>query len=256
MKESTVSSDVTQNTVEPITIGFGSYLSTEKVTRFFLWAIATLVALSLLGNIATYFLPDFPMRDFFADEFALNEEQNFPTLYSSLALCFCALLTFAIARFKSSVSDRYTLYWRALSGIFLYLSVDELISIHEAFSKPMHNLGINGVLHNAWVVPGFVVLGVFFMTFFKFFLHLPNFMKRAIILSIFLFVGGAFIVEIVGGYYKFLNGENNLGYDLITTLEEGMEMLGVVVFIKALLSYIKKSGISQVHVDLNLARKL
>lgn len=196
------------------------------------------------------------MRDFFADEFALNQEQNFPTLYSSLALCFCSILTWIISRFKLSVSDRYTIYWNALSAIFLYLSVDELLSIHEAFSKPMHNLGINGILHNAWVVPGFVVLGIFLFSFSKFFFHLPTFLKKAIIFSLLLFVGGAFIVEIIGGYYKFVNGENNLGYDIITTFEESMEMLGVVVFINGLLSYIKKSGITHVNLDLNMIQKM
>lgn len=45
-------------------------------------------------------------------------------------------------------------------------------------------------------------------------------------------------MEMVGGAYAHLNGQQNLTYALLATLEEMMEMSGLVVFIYGLLRYI------------------
>jgi len=236
-------------------LSFKSSISAWKVTRFLLYVVGVLVILSILGHGALYLLPDFPLRDFLAGKFALNEEQTFPTLYSSVALFFCAVLFWIIAQHKAQLKDKYTLSWKALSGIFTYLAVDELLSIHEHFSKPMHQLGVDGILHNAWVIPGIIVIGIFCVIFYKFFIHLPRYMQRLMLLAISTFIGGAIIVEVVGGYYKYLYGEQNFGYALITTIEESMEMVGVIILIHALLLYIDKIGINAVNVKLNVVHK-
>ena len=44
-------------------------------------------------------------------------------------------------------------------------------------------------------------------------------------------------MELVGGYYSDFYGEQNMAYALIVSIEEFLEMMGVVVFIYALLSY-------------------
>jgi hypothetical protein len=51
-------------------------------------------------------------------------------------------------------------------------------------------------------------------------------------------VGGALGMELVGGKYVSLYGAQNLGFAMITTVEEVGEMLGIVIFIYALMSYI------------------
>jgi hypothetical protein len=53
-----------------------------------------------------------------------------------------------------------------------------------------------------------------------------------------LFVGGALGVEAVSGKHASLHGEQNLTYHLIITIEELLEMAGLVVFVYALLDYI------------------
>jgi hypothetical protein len=236
-------------------LSFQSSISAWQVTRFLLYIVGILVLLSILGHGALYLLPDFPLRDFLAGKFALNEEQTFPTLYSSIALFFGAVLFWTIAQHKAQLKDKYTLSWKALSGIFTYLAIDELLSIHEHFSKPMHKLGIDGILHNAWVIPGIIVVGIFCVIFYRFFRHLPRYMQRLMLLAISIFIGGAIIVEVVGGYYKYLYGEQNLGYALITTIEESMEMIGVVILIHALLLYIDQMGINAINVKFNVIRK-
>ena len=53
-----------------------------------------------------------------------------------------------------------------------------------------------------------------------------------------LFIGGAIGIELVGGRYVELHGRENVTYSMIATLEESLEMAGVIVFIYALLKYI------------------
>lgn len=226
-----------------------------KITRYLLIIVAILTSLSLLGHFSLYLLPDFPMKSLFAKKFALNEEQNFPTLYSSLALFFSSVLFGIITYIKTQTKNYYRFYWMGLSFIFAFLSVDELLTLHEHLSKPMHKLGVNGILHNAWVVPGFVAVAIFSMIFYQFFLHLPRYMKRLFITAILIYLGGAMFVEVLNGSYKFVHGENNLGYALFTTIEEVMEMLGVVVLIHSLLLYIAKLDLHQIKLDLNFVEK-
>ncbi|MBE9042510.1 hypothetical protein IQ235_17200 [Oscillatoriales cyanobacterium LEGE 11467] len=119
----------------------------------------------------------------------------------------------------------------------------------------MHRLGINGVFHNAWVVPGFIVLSIFLLSFYKFFRHLPQSTQYLTALSTVLAVGGAFGVELINGYYKYLHGEDNFGYIALSTLEEMMEMLGIVLFIYALLAYLPQMGINRIKFAFNVDRK-
>ena len=46
-------------------------------------------------------------------------------------------------------------------------------------------------------------------------------------------------MEMVGGYQVYVAGEDSIPYQIIVSVEELLEMLGIVVFIHALTSYIK-----------------
>ena len=52
-----------------------------------------------------------------------------------------------------------------------------------------------------------------------------------------LFIGGAIGVELVGGRHVELHGRQNWTYSMIVTVEESLEMAGLIVFIWALLDY-------------------
>jgi hypothetical protein len=227
-------------------------ISAKKTTRFLLYTVAILVALSSLSQAAVYFLPDFILRDLIARKLTVSGEQNFPALYSSIALFFCSVLFFIIFKFKSRLKDKYTLSWKALSFIFVYLSLDELLSFHENLTTPFRQLGFGGILNYAWVVPGIVAVGIFCLVFYRFFQHLPQYMKRLMLFAFFVFLGGAIVTEIIGGYYEYLYGRENLGYFLIATIEESMEMLGIVILIHALLTYIKQLGIDAFKIDFHM----
>ncbi|MEG4530881.1 hypothetical protein [Microcoleus sp. D2_18a_D3] len=190
--------------------------------------------------MSLYFLPDYPSRDFLAMAFNVDGEGNIPAIYSSLALLFSSLLLGAIAHVKNLDSDRYKQHWKILSFIFLYLSLDEAGQLHEKFIDPMRSLlKATGVLYFTWIVPIGFLVAIFLFSYSKFLFHLPVSTKKLFVAATALYIGGAMGMEMPGGYLASTTGAENVSYVIVTTIEESLEMLGIVVFIHALISYIK-----------------
>ena len=85
---------------------------------------------------------------------------------------------------------------------------------------------------------GFLV-AIFLLSYTKFLFHLPVSTKKLFIAAAALYIGGAMGVEMLGGYVASTTGQKNVSYVIVITIEESLEMLGIVVFIHALISYIK-----------------
>ena len=215
-------------------------LAPGAVTQFLLRVVVCLVVLFVLTQMTVYFLPDYVGRDFFADKFGLDYEGNIPTFYSFLALLFSSVLLGAIAYVKNLDSDRYKNHWKILSFIFLYLSLDEIGQLHEDLIDPMQKLlKATGFLYFAWIVPFAFLVAIFLFSYSKFLLHLPVSTKKMFVAACALYIGGAMGMEIPGGYLASTTGMQTVPYLIVITLEESLEMLGIVVFIHALMSYIK-----------------
>jgi hypothetical protein len=216
-------------------------LAPATVTQFLLRVVACLVLISFLSQMTVYFLPDYPSRDYLTRAFCVDCEQNIPTVYSVLALLFSSLLLGAIAHAKNLDSCRYKNHWKVLSFIFLYLSLDEGAQFHEQLIYPMRSLlNATGFLYYTWVVPlGFLVV-IFLLSYTPFLFHLPVATRKLFVLASVLYIGGALGMELIGGYQAERWGtSNNLPYLITATVEESLEMLGIVIFIHALMSYIK-----------------
>jgi hypothetical protein len=95
--------------------------------------------------------------------------------------------------------------------------------------------GTGGPFHYAWSVLGVVFVLAFALVYLPFVLRLESSTRRLFIVSGGLYVGGALGMELVQGWHDGLYGINGTTA-LITTVEEVLEMLGIVVFIYALLS--------------------
>ncbi|WP_445173010.1 hypothetical protein [Microcoleus sp.] len=215
-------------------------LAPGAVTQFLLRVVVCLVVLFVLTQMTVYFLPDYVGRDFFADKFGLDYEGNIPTFYSFLALLFSSVLLGAIAHVKNLDSDRYKNHWKILSFIFLYLSLDEIGQLHEDLIDPMQKLlKATGFLYFAWIVPFGFLVAIFLFSYSKFLFHLPVSTKKMFVAACALYIGGAMGMEIPGGYLASTTGMQSVPYLIVITIEESLEMLGIVVFIHALMSYIK-----------------
>lgn len=213
-------------------------LSTAKIVRFLFFVVLSLILFSIWLQFSLYFLPDYPLRDISISLFDIDQERNIPVLYSVTALGFCACLLFIIAYKKKLSNDRYLNHWRALGIIFVYIAIDEAISLHERWGQPIKDrFNTSGFLYYAWVIPASILVVVFLMAFLKFIIDLPAQTKRLFLTAGTLFVGGAIGMELIGGFVVDNYGENNFIYDLCASMEEMLEMLGIVIFIGALLSY-------------------
>jgi len=135
--------------------------------------------------------------------------------------------------------DSSYLPWLGLAIIFLFLSIDETASFHERLITPVReSLNTSGLLYYAWVIPYGIALTVFVIAYLKFLMSLPKNIMILFVVSGATFVSGALGFELVGGRYVEIHGSSNLLYSFFYTCEEFLEMLGIVIFIYTLLTYI------------------
>ena len=173
----------------------------------------------------------------------LDNERNIPTLYSSLILALasvCCGVAAAMVR-KNQMAD--VSRWVVLAAGFLYLAFDESLSLHERLSAPLQRLigtRMFGFHHDYWTlaaIAGLVVLGLFYLGFLR---RLPGRTRWLFLLAGAVYIGGAVVVEYFSGEYADVYGEK-LGYNMVATLEESMEMGGVILFIYAVLDYLART---------------
>ncbi|MGK7876037.1 MAG: hypothetical protein AB4426_22875 [Xenococcaceae cyanobacterium] len=210
-------------------------ISPRTLTKRLTIVVLVLTAISIAIQIGKYV---FNYRSDWTTLFNLDREMNLPTWYTALMLAFCALLLRAIAVGKETQRDRYYRHWKILSIIFWLLAIDEVLTIHEILIIPDLSRALPWIFYSVWVIPGIIAVLVFVRHYWKFTAHLPKRSRYHFILAAMLYVGGALGMEMVGGYYTGLEGQQHLTYALIATLEEVMEMMGVIFFIYGLLFYI------------------
>ena len=129
----------------------------------------------------------------------------------------------------------------ALSLIFVYLSLDEISDLHglwRQFTLPdSYRLPGTTDPNYAWVVPGLVLVVALAITFRRFVLELPARTQRLVVLAGAIYIGGAIGAELVGGLI--VNATwNNTAFLIVSALEEVGEMLGIALFIYALLLHL------------------
>ncbi len=220
--------------------GYCLTLSPERIVRFLLLVVLGLALVSLAGQYYRYFLSEGGRHMTIVRFFDLDSEANLPTWYSSVALLFSSFLLAIIAWAKRGGGDRYALHWAAMALLFLGLSLDEASGIHEMPIEQLRAaLHAKSIFYFTWVIPGAGFVGFFLLAYLRFLAHLPPSTRWLFLLSGAIFVGGAIGVEMISGYYSYYYGEATWGNALITTVEEVLEMLGIVLFIYALLQYIK-----------------
>ncbi|MGV8893577.1 MAG: hypothetical protein ACOH2K_11685 [Burkholderiaceae bacterium] len=173
--------------------------------------------------------------------FNVDTELNLPTFFSMFILVFAALLLAVIAMLEKKRMATYAFHWAVLAFGFLFMAMDETASLHEMLVEPTRKLlGDDnlGAFYFAWVVPGIVIVLVLALYFLKFLLHLPAKTRFIFLMAAIIYLGGAIGLELIGGRYAELHGTHNLTYNIFATIEESLELAGVIIFIWALLMYI------------------
>ena len=107
-----------------------------------------------------------------------------------------------------------------------------------------------GFLSYPWIVVGLILSGVLGIAFLRFIVQLPRKTRALVVLAGLTYLGGALGMEMVAANFEELHGAENLGYFMISTTEELMEMLGVAVFLYALLDN-ARSRFGRIEVELD-----
>lgn len=229
--------------------------SAKTVTRILLVTVLLLTFAGILAKGLRWMFGNEGLMSFLG-LFYLGEEAAIPTWYSSFTLLLSSVLLATIAVAKRRQRDRYTRHWLGLSIVFLLLSMDEVVQVHEKLrgagiqSLLSNLLGVDpsGFAHSIWVVPAAALVLVFVLAYLRFLVGLPRETRRLFLLGGTLFVLGAMGFELLGGRvvagYGGIETWANVGaapkiiFATLTSIEEFFEMLGIVVFVYALLSYI------------------
>lgn len=174
--------------------------------------------------------------------FDVDTENNLPTWFSGFVLSIAALWTWLLADHKREAADRWALHWRVLAVGLFVMSLDEIAGLHESF---------NSVTETTWAIPGGILAMVIGLSYFPFLWNLPTATRNAFAVAGLLFVSGAVGVEMIGAPMV----EDAMPYNLVTVVEEGLEMFSVIYFLSALLKHMatwrKSSGGLTVEVTIS-----
>lgn len=165
---------------------------------------------------------------------SLSYEHNLPTWFSSSLILLCGAMLGQISFSQSGHGAQFRRHWRTLALIFVYISLDESVEIHEMLNSIYHT---SGFFYFGWVIPFGALVVVLGFSYWKFVMQLPQQTRKRFILAGGLYVGGALGVELPLGYWTDLHGDENLTYGMLDWVEESMEIVGMSVFAWALASY-------------------
>jgi len=208
----------------------------KGILKKLLCFIMVLVLLNILGLISKFYF-DYDYIYGLVPLFDFDTEKNIPTFYSAVALLFASFLLFFITVVRKKNELTY-IGWSGLAVIFLFLSIDEITSLHERLIRPVREmLDTSGLLFSAWVIPYGLAVLFFVAVYFKFLMRLPKQVMFLFVVSGGIYVSGALGLELLEGYYYDQHGEIDLTFAIFYTIEEFLEMLGVALFIYGILTY-------------------
>jgi len=91
----------------------------------------------------------------------LNKEANLPTWFSSMLWAVCALGAYLCAQSLESFDKKQSRFWKITTGLFLFLSCDEVSQLHERFARVLNGKFFNLDFWGAWVLffGPFIIIG-------------------------------------------------------------------------------------------------
>lgn len=160
--------------------------------------------------------------------------------FSTVALLACAALTALVALITRARRGPYLLHWIVLSLIFLLLSADEAAALHERASDALRNPGGGNPWLEPWVGPAAALIVVYGFVYLRFVLDLPPRVRRLLVSGVVILIAGAVGFEVLESHLasNLEVAANTLGYALVETAEQFLEMLGVVIIIYALMLHL------------------
>lgn len=221
-------------------------ISAKRIAKLLAFLSLGLMLAGLGGIIAQQFFGDFLLKPTLIRLTDLKEEVSIGTWYSSSILLLSSLLLLVISLVEQQAQQPNIRHWRFLSFLFLFLSLDEAASIHEVGDGLHDILGVNSATTFLWTVPYTIALVLLIFFYAKFLVVLPQKTRSLFIASGAIFIAGALGLEL------FAAALTQAGFAHIVPIsilvEEFCEMLGVTIFIYALVDYIR-SRVKDIHLQ-------
>jgi hypothetical protein len=177
--------------------------------------------------------------------FNMGSEYGVPAFASALFILLAGLTAALIAAHERQRTG--ALRWKVLSAIFLFLAVDEASRLHEAGGDLFHFLERHGVARNilglgsTWIYIYALPLLGFAVYMLPLLRMVPPDVALGFVASGAAYVLGAVVVEDIGTKHGLVYGKD-LNDELFVGVEETLEMLGIALFLRALLTYAVRSG--------------
>lgn len=219
-------------------------LRAERVA-FFLSAIMAALVVMHVAAMQVNFNPALGLKERFGIHywqiafFDLDEEESFGTWFNSGILLIAAALLVHQARVVRAQGAPWQAWWLVLGLGFCFLSIDEIAGMHEFMNTVMEE--------TPWTVVGFPILALVGLSYLPFLWH-----HRWRTGLLFLLAGAIYGGGAVGVEHLTDREVNSLHYNMWTALEEGMEMLGVILFIYALLDHMRGTRDGELRVEVGL----
>jgi len=214
--------------------------------KIFAWKLEAISFILALVSLSVQYLKYTAPADSLAGLIPLvnvDTEVSIPSIYAFILLFIAAALLVLIAAQKKQARARHAAQWYILAAGFTFMAFDEGASIHELLMAPMGRL-LGGsqpdIFYFTWIIPALAGIALVGLSFVRFIIDLPAKTRRAFLLAAALYLGGAVGFEMLGGELASAAGMKNFGFSILATIEELMEMSGTVVFLSALLAYIRE----------------
>jgi hypothetical protein len=210
-------------------------ISYRTLKRVLFWLWVPVITAGLTVEVAFYGF-GLDQDETWLALFSLSYEANVPTWYTVCLVFVAAWLLMLIAIGVQQRRLAYVVHWWGLAIGFFYISLDELVQLHEQAGHLIQ--GTRGVLYFDWIILAAPVLLLLLLCYVKFLLHLPPLSRHRFILAGSLYVLGATVMELPLGWWVDNFGDDNFGYSAIDFVEECLEMFAINLFILALVKEI------------------
>jgi hypothetical protein len=214
--------------------GISIRFDAKRIAKAYFLTFLLLFGAGLLAVVYRYQFMENAAAARWVAPFEVDDERTLGNWFSVILLAQSSLAATVLYLKTARGGGTYRLHWLGLSILFGMMSIEEVVDFHARISGPLSDLlNTSGLLTYAWVLPAMVFVGLFCITFARFWWSLPARTRGLMFAAGAAYLGGAIVVEMMEGLFIPDTIENKL----LAWLEEAGEMIGAIVLLYALLTY-------------------
>ena len=164
---------------------------------------------------------------------------DIPTWFASILLLACSLAFAGIARIKQERGGCFAWRWRGLALSFLVMSIDKSVGAHRwangVLRSVEHRLHLPGY---SWVLLVAIAMPLLYFIYAPFVRILGREYHTLFGAATAVFLSGALVLDKLSAKIALVLQGGDIMRLLLTSIEEGLEIFGVILFLYALLRYI------------------